>query len=145
MLCNQSTVGEEAGTNTGLWLEPTRAVVCGKDMVVGAMARSAAIGTQWTQSRVAAAGYADKDDNKCKLCNAAEGTIEHRQSHEGCALLADRRKEVISDLDIAFINTHSPKMLLSRGLMLSEEKPSSQVNTSDLEINTLPLSTVPLE
>ena len=53
VLCNHSTVGEETMSNTGLWLEPTRAVVCSKDKIVGAMTRSAAIGTQWTQDRVA--------------------------------------------------------------------------------------------
>ena len=46
-----------------------RKVILGKDRLCGAMAISVSINTQWTQQRVANAGYADTDDDKCRLCN----------------------------------------------------------------------------
>ena len=55
-LCTQSIYNQEIQDDLGLWLEPTRSVVLGKDKLIGAMARSAAIGTQYTQQRVEQAG-----------------------------------------------------------------------------------------
>ena len=63
----QSILNEVVSDDSGIWLEPLRSVVLGKDTELCAMARSAAISTQWTQDRVANAGYAPKDDNKCRL------------------------------------------------------------------------------
>ena len=45
---------------SGIWMQPIRAVINGKDKTLGAMTRSVVIGTQWTQHRVEAAGYADQ-------------------------------------------------------------------------------------
>lgn len=53
----RSMLNESINDNTGLWLEPIRAAVLNKDREEGAMTRSADIGTQWTQDRVAAVGY----------------------------------------------------------------------------------------
>ena len=61
-----------------------RAVVLGKDAWVGAMARSVAINTQWTQQRMAIAGLVEHADDKCKLCNDAVGDLEHRNGLDGC-------------------------------------------------------------
>ena len=52
----QSMLNEVTNDDSGIWLEPLRAVVMGKDKELGAMARSAAIATQWTQDRVVMAG-----------------------------------------------------------------------------------------
>ena len=101
LLWTQSTLNEKANDNQGLWLEPTRAVVFGKDKLLGAMARSAAIGTQWTQDRVVQAGYANEGDSLCRLCNTEEGTLLHRVNKDGCPLVADLRHEYICDLDEA--------------------------------------------
>ena len=70
----ESMLNDAAGDHSGIWLEPLRAVVLGKERELGGMTRSAACGTQWTQDRVAKAGYADKSDSKCRRCSAAEGT-----------------------------------------------------------------------
>ena len=76
-----SMFNELAKDNTGVWLQPLRAAVFSDDREKGAMTRSAAIGTQWTQSSVAQAGYASsKEDDKCRLCESATGTLEHRFS-----------------------------------------------------------------
>ena len=85
MLWTQSTLYQDSRdqigdhSDLGLWLEPTRAVVLGKDKRIGAMARSVAIGTQWSQSRIEQAGHAEIGDNKCRLCNEAPGTLNHRK------------------------------------------------------------------
>ena len=95
----------------------------GKDKVLGAMARSAAVGTQWTQQRVEQAGYADTGDNLCKLCDKEVGTLWHRVSREGCTVLADYRKEYIGLLDDAYMDTHKPPLLGERALLLNLDKP----------------------
>ena len=70
----KSMLNEQICDDSGVWLQPLRAAVFSKDREKGAMTRSAAIGTQWTQARVAQAGYAlSKDDDKCRLCEAATG------------------------------------------------------------------------
>ena len=66
MLWTQSTLNDKIMDNQGLWLEPTRAVALGKDKLLGAMARSVAVGTQWTQDRVEQAGYVDEGDTLCR-------------------------------------------------------------------------------
>ena len=50
-----------------------RKVILGKDRLIGAMARSVTIGTQWTQSRI------NPEDNICRACNLDVGNLHHRQ------------------------------------------------------------------
>lgn len=78
----QSMLNDDIRDTSGLWLETIRAVICGMDKEIGAMAKSAAIGTQWTQAHVAKAGYAT-GDTKCRLCNQDEGTLLHRFAADG--------------------------------------------------------------
>ena len=106
---------------SGIWLEPTRSVVLGKDRAIGAMARSVAVRTQWTQDRTAKAGYADENDTECRLCGVAEGTKAHRNSANGCEQIAKWRNEYITDLDKAFIDKYRPKLLIERSILLNSE------------------------
>ena len=53
-------LNEQVNDQSGIWLEPLRAAVFSKDREKGGMICSAASGTQWTQDRVAQAGYAEK-------------------------------------------------------------------------------------
>ena len=72
-------LNESAKDKSGVWLQPLRAAVFSEDREKGAMTRSAAIGTQWTQNIVAQAGYASsKEDDKCRMCESAVGTLDHR-------------------------------------------------------------------
>ena len=75
LLWDMSSVNKHA-EDSDAWMQPLRAAVLNrKEPVIGGMARSAAINTQWKQERVAASGYADADDNKCRLCGQEEGTL----------------------------------------------------------------------
>ena len=146
MLWSQSTLNHEINDKVGdlsalgLWLEPTRSVVLGKDKQLGAMARSVAIGTQWSQSRVEQAGYADAGDNKCRLCNAEVGTLLHRVDKDGCSKMAQYRKEYIGLLDEAYMDTHQPFLLRERGLMLNSDKP--RTSDPDRQLIRDPVHTV---
>ena len=132
MLWTQSTLDDQIMDDQGPWLEPTRAVVLGKNQLLGAMARSVAIGTQCTQDRVEQAGHADEGDMLCKLCNGAEGTLHHRVDKNGCPLMAEQRAEYIAALDDAFNETHMPKILRDRALMSNSEKPRLQIVAVDV-------------
>ena len=69
-------LNELAKDNSDVWLQPLRAAVFSDDREKGAMTRSAAIGIQWTQSRVAQAGYASsKEDDKCRLCEVQLASV----------------------------------------------------------------------
>ena len=65
----------------------------------------------------------DNKDNKCRLCNAEVGTLLHRVSYGGCPLLEETRKEYISPLDDAYMNTYNPPLLAERALLLNLDKP----------------------
>ena len=124
----------------GLWLDPTRSVIMGKDKLLGGMARSVAIGTQWTQSRLEQAGYAEDGDNKCRLCHEEVGTLLHRVGKDGCKMLAEHRKEYISLLDEAFADTHDPPLLRERALVLNSDKP--RTTQPDRQLLHDPMATV---
>ena len=80
------------GDESGVWLKPLRAAVLnGTNPQHGASTRSVAIGTQWTQSRLASAGYAAEGDDKCRLCNRDAGTLWHRHMKEGCPRMQEHR------------------------------------------------------
>ena len=89
--------------NEGIWLEPLRHAVLrgtGENRLIGAMTRSAAIGNQCTQDRVANAGYAkSKDDNLCRACNQDVGTLQHRFCKNGCEATTYIRHEWMNDED----------------------------------------------
>ena len=87
---HQSSVREQTSDESSIWLQPLKSAIFNSHQGIGAMSRSVAINTQWTQQRVANAGYADSDDNRCRLCEQAVGKVEDRHSYiGGCARLQE--------------------------------------------------------
>ena len=66
-LLGQVNVPEDIGgeLKSGIWLEPIRKVVLGKEAALGGCTRSVAVGGQWPQARLHAVGY-----SPIKLCQA---------------------------------------------------------------------------
>ena len=121
----KSMLNEKAMDSSGIWLEPLRSAVFISDKEKGAMTRSAAIGIQWTQDRVAEAGYAsDKADNKCRLCNQAVGSLKHRFDSDGCPVLQSERTQWLTNRDDDLICDVQPKLLNTHGFLLNSERPS---------------------
>ena len=119
-------LNEGINDNSGVWLQPLRAAVFTQDREKGAMTRSAAIGTQWTQSRVALAGYAtSKEDDKCRLCESATGTLRHRFARDGCPVLQEQRNDWMRGGDDSIIQEIQPKMLETHGFLLNSEIPNA--------------------
>ena len=120
-----SMLNEQISDRSGVWLEPLRSAIFTAEKQKGAMTRSAAIGTQWTQSRVAEAGYAtSKEDVQCKLCHDANGTLEHRFASDGCPYLQTERNQWITNADDAIVCEMRPKLLVTHGFLLNSERPT---------------------
>ena len=110
------------------WLAPMREEVFGKDKQVGAMVRSVAINTQWTQDRIAEAGYVEADDDKCKLCNEEKGTLLHRngcgtQEFPGCEMLSCCRANILKEAAIEYVKKVKGSFLITSGMMMESELP----------------------
>ena len=122
---SMSMLNEQINDNSGVWLQPLRAAVFSQDREKGAMTRSAAIGTQWTQSRVAHAGYASsREDDKCRLCESACGTLKHRFAADGCPVLQEERSKWITNAEDSIVHDLRPKLLETHGFLLNSEKPT---------------------
>ena len=92
-----------------------REVMLGKDKEIGAATRSCAIGTQWDQKRIAQAGYADPEDDKCRLCNAEIGDAFHRNRPGGCTVMARLASNGLTNEACQLWEETKDKILVEKG------------------------------
>ena len=69
----ENTAGDLQG---GVWLEPLRHSILGRDTLRGGCTRSVAVGGQWPQERIMAACYSP--EGRSQACEEEAGTVTHR-------------------------------------------------------------------